>query len=258
VALQAVYRMKKQQSIYGEMKTEMQRRKSEQTSRQVRERSHETTRSAGSLQKSGLRAVTTVNQLEVPAELAFVYSKLDNWEPVNEGSLAKISGTSVAMLPIAGQLPHDIDYFSFSKVANIYFKSHLWQMKREPIKTPFLPKQKESDYAESLALFKLILRFMNDTQLTGVREKVMADYIANKGIQNEKLRDEIFCQLANQTWKNENEANCERGWLLMAHCLSVFAPTKLLYKYLLKYVSDHGYSGYKWVCQQKLLKSGNL
>ena len=62
----------------------------------------------------------------------------------------------------------------------------------------------------------------------------------HQGIQNEKLRDEIFCQLANQTWKNDNEANCERGWQLMSHCLSAFAPTKLLYKYLLKYVSDNG------------------
>ena len=145
-------------------------------------------------------------------------------------------------------------YFTL-QVANIYFKSHLWQMKREPIKTPFLPKQKESDYLESLALFKLILRFMNDNSLSGMREKVMADYIAHKGIENEKLRDEIFCQLANQTWKNDNEANAERGWLFMAHCLSAFAPSKLLHKYLLKYVSDHGQDGYKWVCQQKLLKA---
>ena len=87
--------------------------------------------------------------------------------------------------------------------------------------------------------------------LGGMREKILADYIANKGIQNEKLRDEILCQLANQTWKNDNEANCERGWLLMSHCLSAFAPTKLLYKYLLKYVSDHGSNGYKWVSKPK-------
>ena len=167
-------------------------------------------------------------------------------------------GGPLPMMPIIKKLPHDIDYFAFSKVANIYFKSHLWQMKREPIKTPFLPKQKESDYFESLALFKLILRFMNDNSLSGMREKIMADYIAHKGIQNEKLRDEIFCQLANQTWKNDNEANGERGWLLMAHCLSAFAPSKMLHKYLLKYVSDHGHDGYKWVCQQKLLKAAAL
>ena len=45
-------------------------------------------------------------------------------------------------------------------------------MKREPIKTPFLSKSKESDYHESLAIFKLILRFMNDNNLSGRKEKV--------------------------------------------------------------------------------------
>ena len=53
-------------------------------------------------------------------------------------------------------------------------------MKREPIKTPFLSKSKDSDYQESLALFKLILRFMNDSNLSGKRESVLGDYIVNK------------------------------------------------------------------------------
>ena len=55
-----------------------------------------------------------------------------------------------------------------------------------------------------------------------------------QGLTNEKLRDEILCQLCNQTWKNDNEANAERGWLLMSNCLSVFPPSDTLYKYLLK------------------------
>ena len=40
----------------------------------------------------------------------------------------------------------------------MYFKSHLWQARKEPIKTPFLAKAREADYNESLAIFKLILR----------------------------------------------------------------------------------------------------
>ena len=60
------------------------------------------------------------------------------------------------------------------------FQSHLWGMKREPIRTPFLAKSQDVEYADSLAIFKLILRFMNDTNLSGVKETVLADYIANK------------------------------------------------------------------------------
>ena len=290
VALQAQYRMRRQQSLYAEMKTEFQRRseieaeiraKQEEEVRAGRggsanimmtDISEEFTDEERNRRNRGMssspitagrnRAVASVNHLEVPAELAFVLSKLDKWRPVNtEKHLSKVAGEVARpkrRRDTKLKLPHDIDYYVFSKVANVYFKSHLWQMKREPIKTPFLAKTKESDYQESLAIFKLILRFMNDNALGGLREKVMADYIVNKGLRNEKLRDEIYCQLANQTWKNENEENVERGWLLMAHCLSAFPPSKMLYKYLLKYVSDHGHNGYKNLCQRKLLKAGQL
>lgn len=53
-------------------------------------------------------------------------------------------------------------------------------MKREPIKTPFLNKAKDSDFADSLAIFKLILRFMNDESLNGKKEQALGDYIAYK------------------------------------------------------------------------------
>ena len=55
---------------------------------------------------------------------------------------------------------------------------------------------------------------MNDNNLSGKKEKVLADYIVQKGLSNPTLRDEILCQLCNQTWKNENLANNERGWQL--------------------------------------------
>lgn len=103
-------------------------------------------------------------------------------------------------------LPNDIDQHAFSKFTNIYFKviiyirytsslnifrynvimcsfvfqSHVWGMKREPIKTPFLHKSKDADYMDSIAIFKLILRFMNDESLSPKREQALADYIIHK------------------------------------------------------------------------------
>ena len=228
--------MRRQKSIYGEMKDEMIRRKEmdTQAAKERREQRRSAQRRSASRERSlsqrpdsrnsrnlstgdlssvgsersaagrktGNFAVASVNHLEVPAELAFIFSKLERWKPAihMDKSMSKVSG-QVPGIEHNLKLPSDIDYYVFSKVANIYFKSHLWQMKREPIQTPFLSKSKDSDFQESLAIFKLILRFMNDTGLTGRREKVLADYIVNKGLTNAKLRDEIYCQLANQTWK---------------------------------------------------------
>lgn len=86
----------------------------------------------------------------------------------------------------------------------------------------------------SFPFFNQILRFMNDNHLSGKKERVLGDYIVQRGLSCEAMRDEILCQLCNQTWKNEHEANNERGWMLMANCLSCFAPSSHLYKYLLK------------------------
>jgi hypothetical protein len=79
-----------------------------------------------------------------------------------------------------------------------------------------------------------ILRFMNDPNLAGRRETLLGDYIVQKGLSNVKLRDEIYCQLMNQTWHNPSESNLERGWLLISNCLSCFQPSPRLHRYLLK------------------------
>ena len=67
VAVQSLYKMRRQQAIYGEMKTELQRRKEIDVAeraldktRQVRASSQE---SRGSLQKPSNRAMASVNQL---------------------------------------------------------------------------------------------------------------------------------------------------------------------------------------------------
>ena len=109
MALQAVYRGRRQQSLYGEMKAEMVRRRAEMEAareeqeeeedrrrrRQRRSASQERRLSASSASASASarsspekeaaassgRAVAQVAHLEVPAELAFLLAKLVSSQP---------------------------------------------------------------------------------------------------------------------------------------------------------------------------------
>ncbi|GFR25205.1 unconventional myosin-XV [Trichonephila clavata] len=255
IRTQANYRMLRQKREYDKIKAILARKR--EADRLALERVKE--RANKEEQERASRAVAGVNHLEIPAELAFIFSKLDEWQCIhNERNVMKVVGEVAKSFSPEYRLPSDIDQHAFTKFTNVYFKAHIWGMKREPIKTPFLAKTNESDYQCSLALFKLILRFMNDNNLNGKKERILGDYIVQKGLLNETMRDEILCQLCNQTWKNDNEANNERAWILMANCLSCFSPSRHLYKYLLKYVSDHAYDGYKAHCQRKLLQGQKL
>ena len=47
-------------------------------------------------------------------------------------------------------------------------------VRKEPIKSAFLPKSSNYDNKEAVAVFKLILRFMNDTKMSAKQEQVSA------------------------------------------------------------------------------------
>lgn len=79
-----------------------------------------------------------------------------------------------------------------------------------------------------------ILRFMGDPGLGGLQETLFGNYIVQKGLSVPGLRDELLAQAANQVWRNTNVNNEERGWLLLAACLSAFPPSAAFDKYLLK------------------------
>lgn len=89
----------------------------------------------------------------------------------------------------------------------------------------------------------------------GIKEKVLADYIIHKGLANEPLRDEILCQLANQTYRNESNFAASRAWSLMSSVVSCFGPSDQLFKYLLKYVSDCAPDNMRSSLQYKILRS---
>ncbi|NXW17471.1 MYO15 protein, partial [Circaetus pectoralis] len=152
-------------------------------------------------------------------------------------------------------LPLDINDYPMAKYVRGHFQvrwaprpgggepapmgSQLSGSSRRPGRTSLSPRQ--------------ILRFMGDPGLGGPQETLFGNYIVQKGLSAPGLRDELLAQAANQVWRNTNVNNEERGWLLLAACLSAFPPSAAFDKYLLKFVSDYAFAGYKPVCQRKLM-----
>lgn len=59
-------------------------------------------------------------------------------------------------------------------------QGHLLEVRREPIVTPFLHKDNDLDFRLSLEIFKLILKYMNDTRLKTSSLDDLARYIVQQ------------------------------------------------------------------------------
>ncbi|XP_029767132.1 unconventional myosin-XV [Terrapene carolina triunguis] len=199
------------------------------------------------------REVVDVTHLEVPAELAGLLELAAAHKPVNAQCVVPVPAPKLHT-DSRLTLPLDINNYPMAKYVRVHFQEPSFGMLTAPLASP-LTQLEEELVQEALSLFKLILRFMGDPHLGGTPESLFGNYIVQKGLWAPGLRDEILAQIANQVWRNTNVNNEERGWLLLAACLSGFAPSAGLEKHLLKFVSDYAFDGYKPVCQHKLMQA---
>ncbi|XP_075037418.1 unconventional myosin-XV [Mixophyes fleayi] len=197
------------------------------------------------------REVFNVTHLDIPAELAGLLRSATGKKNL---MLESVSPSHTPRLQADSQLtlPLDINNYPMFKYVRVFFREPLFGMLTMILGSSLLPVEDELK-PQAITAFKLVLRFMGDPFLDGAQEILFGNYIIQKGLTNMGLRDEILAQIANQVWQNTNPNNEERGWYLLASCLSSFAPSPNLDKYLLKYVSDYAYNGYKPVCQHKLV-----
>ncbi|CAH2231979.1 jg4040 [Pararge aegeria aegeria] len=226
VQAQALVRGKRARARTKAMKEQMRRRQEAQRAAAKR-RAAEQKAKAESLQV-----------LEVPAELAFILSKIDEWQPPHtDKNISKVSG-EVHAEEERISLPRDLQQFAFSKFSSVYFADGgQLSPKKHPITKPFLSKAavRDQDFNDAVAVFKLILRWCDESAAGNeARQKVLADYIASRGLASRGLRDEILVQLCNQAGGDAGP----RVMKLLAHCLAAFQPGPALHKYLVRLVSE--------------------
>ncbi|NXA73461.1 MYO15 protein, partial [Thryothorus ludovicianus] len=149
-------------------------------------------------------------------------------------------------------LPPTINSYPFSSFIKSHFQKPDFPAPGQPLQHPLT--HLDAEHQESaLEINKLILRFIGDKSLRGWQEVLLGNYIADRGLSDAALRNEIFSQVVSQTWRNPDTESSQRGWVLMATLLSCFSPSPALEKPLLKFVSDYGMEGYSAVCQRKIL-----
>nr|XP_006001737.2 PREDICTED: unconventional myosin-XVB-like [Latimeria chalumnae] len=192
-----------------------------------------------------------VGLLEIPAELAALLRVADGHQHGQANKIVEVSPPQVKA-EYNLSLPADINSFPFSNFVNLHFQEPRLQPLEKTLQHPLTHLEGEEKLA-ALEIFKLVMRFMADVDLQGRKETTLGNYIAKKGLSNPKLRNEIFCQLANQLWQSSDSERCHRGWVLLTNCLGCFTASPSLEKPLLKYVSDYGLGGYKALCQHKAL-----
>ncbi|XP_022539080.2 unconventional myosin-XV isoform X1 [Astyanax mexicanus] len=199
------------------------------------------------------REVVNVTHLVIPAELGRLLQAAAGGRELHSDCLALVQAPTV-QVESQLTLPLDINNYPISKFIQVHFREPLFGMLMAPLKAPLTHVDEDLTH-EALDVFIMVLRFMGDPHLNGAQENLFGNYIIQKGLSIPGLRDELFCQIANQVWRNSNPDNADRGWLLLLGCLSTFAPSAKIEKYLLKFVSDYGYNGYKALCQHKLIQA---
>ncbi|XP_062386970.1 unconventional myosin-XV [Sardina pilchardus] len=198
------------------------------------------------------REVVNVTHLPIPAELAGLLNSAAGRE-LHSDCLALVQAPTVQVMSQL-TLPLDINNYSMTKCIQLYFKAPKFGMLTAPLDMPLTHVDEDLKH-EALNIFVMVLRFMGDPHLNGAQENLFGNYIIQKGLTHPSLRDETLCQIANQVWRNSNPDNAERGWLLLLACLSTFAPSAKMEKYLLKFVSDYAMEGYNAICQHRLIQA---
>ncbi|XP_068277092.1 unconventional myosin-VIIb isoform X3 [Nyctibius grandis] len=142
-------------------------------------------------------------------------------------------------------------------------RSQLWAHSKEPLKQPLLKTACTDPDLRDLACqaFIAIMKFMGDYPSKQAHSSVeVTDQIFVAAIQEEVLRDEIYCQIMKQLTENRNRYSTTKGWQLLWLCTGLFPPSKSLLKHAQKFMETRQKETLALECRRRIqtvMRSGS-
>ncbi|XP_060098667.1 unconventional myosin-VIIb [Heteronotia binoei] len=142
-------------------------------------------------------------------------------------------------------------------------RSPLWAHSREPLKQPLLKKVYINPdlWDSACQTFIAIMKYMGDYPSKQEKSPVeLTDQIFVVAIQEEVLRDEIYCQIMKQLTENSNRYSMNNGWQLLWLCTGLFPPSKSLLKHAQKFIETRLKENLALDCRrriQRVMRSGS-
>ncbi|NWQ78989.1 MYO7B protein, partial [Columbina picui] len=142
-------------------------------------------------------------------------------------------------------------------------RSQLWAHSKEPLKQPLLKKACTDPDLRDLASHSPIMKFMGDYPSKQAHSSVeVTDQIFVAAIQEEVLRDEIYCQIMKQLTENRNRYSpgVTKGWQLLWLCTGLFPPSKSLLKHAQKFMETRQRETLALECSRRIqtvMRSGS-
>ncbi|XP_072427812.1 unconventional myosin-VIIa-like [Chiloscyllium punctatum] len=142
-------------------------------------------------------------------------------------------------------------------LARAHGKDRMWACSREPLRQPLLKKVCANADMVVLAChaFTAIMKYMGDYPGRLVQPGTeLTDVIFSGALQEELLRDEIYCQIVKQLTDNKNSYSVENGWQLLWLCTGLFSPGKVLLPHVKRFLETRRSESLAGDCLQRLYK----
>ncbi|KAL6076835.1 Myosin-VIIa, variant 2 [Balamuthia mandrillaris] len=123
------------------------------------------------------------------------------------------------------------------KTARVDLSSQL-SLTLSPIKNSLTEIKSSSLNKIAISMFQSVMKVMDDFPLGKSSKVQIIQEIIQAALDEDALKDELYCQICKQTTKNPRTESCKKGMKLLALCTSIFSPSDTFMPYLEQFLDE--------------------